>query len=210
MPAAVAPETTATAPQERGWRWFVLALVLMVLVTAAPGWPAALALFSGAVRLLLPVEQFALLVLVSIASCAVVGWWAGGRVLLALAWVVFAGWVLLKLPLPVEGYGAFVRGWALTMGASFGLVCLATRARPFLGRALASVALAAVVTAAGLVARSDTPGSSFAGATSMLGAEYQRRLSEALETWRTRTDSDAWQAFARRMPDAVGTADRMT
>lgn len=44
----------------------------------------------------------------------------------------------------------------------------------------------------------------------MLGAEYQRRLSEALETWRTRTDSDAWQAFARRMPDAVGTADRMT
>ena len=41
MTGAVAPETTATAPQEREWRWYVLALVMMTLVTAASGWPAA-------------------------------------------------------------------------------------------------------------------------------------------------------------------------
>lgn len=209
MTGAVAPETTATAPQERGWRWFVLALVTMVLVTAAPGWPAALALVAGVVRLLLPVEQFALLVLVSIATCAVVGWWAGGRVLLALAWIGFAGFVLWKVPLPAQGYGAFVRGWALSLGAAFGLVCLATRSRPFLGRALAAVALAGVVTAGGLAGRSDVPGGSFQGAGRMLGADYQRRLDESLRTWHRRTESEVWQGFARRMPDAADRADRM-
>ena len=58
MNGAVAPDPAATAPagaapQERGWRWFVLGMVLMVAVTAAPAWPPALALLAGAVRLLL-------------------------------------------------------------------------------------------------------------------------------------------------------------
>ena len=66
MTGAVAPDSAATAPQERGWRWFVIALALMVAVTAAPRWTPALALLGGTIRLLLPIEQFALLVLVAI------------------------------------------------------------------------------------------------------------------------------------------------
>lgn len=209
MNGAVAPETTATAPQEREWRWFVLALVMMVLVTAASGWPSALALMSGTVRLLFPVEQFALLVLVGIAACAVVGWWAGGRMSLALLWLVSTGVVLWKLELPGPGYGAFVRAWALAMGAAFGLVCLGTRARPFLGRALAAVALAGVVMSGGLASRSDSGSGSFDGASRMLGAEYQRRVDEALGSWRNRTDSESWRAFATRFPDAAESANRM-
>lgn len=209
MAGVVAPGSAATAPQERGWRWFVVALVLMVAITAAPVWPAALALLAGLVRLLMPVEQFALLVLVSIATCAIVGWWAGGRVLLSLAWVLLAGAVIWFVPLPLQGYGAFVRGWALSLGASFGLVCLATSARPFLGRALAAVALAGAVSVAGFATRAPLDGSAFDEPSRMLGAEYQRRLGESLALWQSRTDGASWQAFARSMPEAAGRADRL-
>lgn len=209
MGGTVAPETTATAPQERGWRWFVLALVLMVAVTAAPGWPTALSLVAGAVRLLLPIEQFALLVLVAVAACAVVGWWAGGRLAYAVAALLVAGWAVWKLPLSLQGYGAFVRGWAMTVGAAFGLVCLATRARPFLGRALAAVALAGVVTVVGLAGRAAATGGTFAGVRRMLDEEYGRRVSETLASWQRRTDSEIWQSFARGMPDAAERAETM-
>ncbi len=212
MNGAVAPESAATAlptaPRERGWRWFVLSLLLMVAVTAAPQWTPALALLGGTVRLLFPIEQFALLVMVAIAACAVVGWWAGGRFSVALLWLAMAAWVLWQLPLPGSGYGAFLRGWTLSLGASFGLVCLTTRSRPFLGRALAATAIAGLMTATGLATRASA-GGTFDGATRMLGVEYQRRVKESLETWRQRTDSPTWQAFASRIPSAAVRAERM-
>ncbi len=208
MIGAAASDHAATAPQERRWRWFVLALVLMVSVTAASSWTPSLALVGGTVRLLLPIEQFALLVLVAVAACAVVGWWAGARLSVALLWVAMALWVLWKLPLPFTGYGAFLRGWSLSLGASFGLVCLTTRARPFLGRALAATALAAVVTVTGLAVRT-TGSETFGSATRMLGIEYQRRVQESLGAWRGRSESTAWRAFVRRVPSAAVRAEEM-
>lgn len=212
MSDAVAPDSAATAlptaPRERGWRGFVLALVLMVCITAAPQWSPALALLSGTVRLLFPVEQFALLVLVAITSCAIVGWWAGGRISVALLWLAMASWVVFKLPLSLSGYGAFVRGWTVAVGASFGLVCVITRARPFLGRALAATLVAGLVTLAGMMLQADG-GGAFDSATRMMGAEYQRRVQESLDTWQQRTGSSAWQAFATRLPEAAANADRL-
>lgn len=208
MTGAVAPDTSATAPQERGWRWFVLALVAMVLVTAAPAWPTGLALIGGAIRLLLPVEQFALLVLVAIAACAVVGWWAGGRLFFAAAAALTAAWVVWQLPLPPDGYGAFVRGWTLATGAAFGLVCLAARNRPFLGRALATVALGGVVVLGGMASRSSA--GVLTDATRMMGVEYDRRLDASLGRWQTRVTSPAWGRFARSMPDAARRASELT
>lgn len=208
MTVAVADGATATAPVERGWRWFILALALMVAVTAVPLWPPALALVGGVIRLLLPVEQFALLVLVATAACAVVGWWAGGRLLVALLWAAVAGWLLWKVPLSANGYGAFARGWSMVLGASFGLVCFATASRPFLSRAIAAVSLAGVVTMGGLAGRSTSAAGVFDASSRMLGFEYQRRLDEALSSWRRRTDSQAWQTFAQRMPDAAARAER--
>jgi hypothetical protein len=209
MPGAVALEPAATAPQERGWRWFVLGLVLMVLATAAPAWPPALALFAAMIRLLLPLEQFALLVLVGIASCAVIGWWAGGRIVMALLWVAAAAYVVWKVPLPLAGYGAFVRGWAVSLGAAFGLVCLASPTRGFLSRALGAVALAGLVTAGGFSLRAPSGSGAFDGPARMLSAEYQQRLDEERQAWHGRANSAAWQAFARQLPEAGDRAARM-
>lgn len=209
MTGAVASELAATAPQERGWRWFVLALVLMVLVTAAPAWPASLSLLAGAIRLLLPVEQFALLVLVAIASCAIIGWWSGGRLVMALLWAAGAGYVIWKVPLPFVGYGAFGRGWALSLGASFGLVCLVSPRRALLLRALGAIGVATMITAAGLTTRTSSGSTLFDGPAQMLSQEYQRRLGESLENWRSRSESESWRAFAQRFPQAAERATRM-
>jgi hypothetical protein len=209
MTGAVASEVAATAPQERGWRWFVFALVLMVLVTAAPAWPASLSLLSAVIRLLLPVEQFALLVLVAIASCAIIGWWSGGRLGMALLWVVVAGYVIWKVPLPFSGYGAFGRGWALTLGASFGLVGLASPRQSLLTRALGTIGLAALVTTAGFTTRTTGGSTLFDGPAQMLSREYQRRLGESLQSWRSRSDTESWRGFAERFPEAADRATQM-
>lgn len=187
----------------------MLGMLLMVAVTAAPAWPPALALLAGMVRLLLPVEQFALVVLVAIASCALVGWWAGGRLVLGLVWGLAAGYVVWKVPLPLSGYGAFLRGWAVTLGAAFGLVCLLTAAKPFLTRALAAVALAGVVTLLGLSARSASGAGAFDAAAQMLSQEYQQRLGASLDVWRGRTASESWRGFAQRFPEAVARTERL-
>jgi Predicted membrane protein (DUF2232) len=209
MTEAVASEIAATAPRERRWRWFVLALVLMVLVTAAPAWPASLSLLSAVIRLLLPVEQFALLVLVAIGSSAIIGWWSGGRLEMTLLWVVVAGYVIWKLPLPFTGYGAFGRGWALTLGASFGLVCLASPRQSLLTRALGAIGLAAIVTTAGLTTRTTGGSTLFDGPAQMLSREYQRRLGESLQSWRSRSDTESWRGFAQRFPEAADRATQM-
>ena len=132
-----------------------------------------------------------------------------GRLALALAWIGVAGGVVWKMPLAVQGYGAFVRGWALAMGAAFGLVCLATHSRPFLGRALSAVGLAGAITILGLAGRSDTTGGTFDGARRMLGAEYGRRVEASLAVWQERTESEVWRTFSTRMPDAAERAERM-
>lgn len=203
MNGAVAPDKAAAAPQEREWRWFVLGLVLMVVITAAPVWPPALALLAAAVRLLLPVEQFALLVLIAIAACATVGWLSGGRILQAVLWLAAAGYVLWRVPLPLAGYGAFLRGWALTLGAAFGLVSLASPLRPLLSRALAAVALAGAVTVASLSLRAAGAAGTFEAAGRMFAGEYQHRLAESLGSWHQRTTSEVWQIVTSRFPRAL-------
>jgi hypothetical protein len=214
MNGAVASEHAATAPagaalRERGWRWFVLSMLVMVAVTAAPAWPPSLALLAGAVRILLPVEQFALLVLVGIASCAVVGWWAGGRLSVGLVWALAAAYVVWKVPLPLSGYGAFLRGWSVTAGAAFGLLGLAAAAKPFLVRAMSAVALAGVVAIGGFSTRAPAGAGAFDAVSQMFAHEYSERLGASLDAWSGRTATPAWRRFATRFPDAAERTNRM-
>lgn len=203
---ASAGVTKMSAPRERGWRWFVVAVSVVLVVTLAPSWPPALALAAAVVRLVFPFEQFALLAAVSLAGCALVGWWAGGRLVLTVVVIAVTGWLLWHVPLPSSSYGAFVRGWAIALSAAFALVCLAAGNSPFLGRALASVALASVVSAAGLASGQAVSGALF-GTVRMLDEDYQRRLDESLALWKARTESGVWQTFAARVPSIAARAE---
>ena len=77
----------APAPRERGWARLAFALAAFLLVPLFP-----------AVRAVLPVEHTLILLVPTVAVCFLLGWWAGGRLSLALVWLAFAAWVLATFP----------------------------------------------------------------------------------------------------------------
>src|SRR3954467_15100895 len=125
------PEPVATAPSERGWGKLLLALVAFLIIPS-----------YTPLRALLPVEDTLVLVAPALAACCLVGWWAGGRLLLAVAWVAVAAWILVQPSAPAGAFFNLVRGWSLLLAGSFGLVCLFGTGRPFFPRALGAAAMA--------------------------------------------------------------------
>ena len=130
-----APEIAAvpgTAPSERRWGKLLLALVAFFVVPMIVWF-----------RAFLPVENTVLVFVPALAACCLVGWWAGGRALLAIAWVGLAAWLAWQGATPNDAFSNMVRGWTLLLAGSFGLVCLfgggATGA--FFPKALTALAL---------------------------------------------------------------------
>src|SRR5215204_5601552 len=78
---------TAPAPAERGWGKLVLAIVAFFLVPRVS--------HLGA---LLPVDQTMVLFVPALAACALVGWWAGGRAFMAIAWCALATMMTVQSP----------------------------------------------------------------------------------------------------------------
>ena len=101
------------AVRERGWRSDPAGAGLFLLVPA-----------FAALRILFPVEQTMLLVVPAIGVLCARGVGAGGRVWLALTWVVLAAWMLLR---PLDSgvrVRVLARGWALVLVSMFGIACL--------------------------------------------------------------------------------------
>ena len=78
-PQAAADPVLAPAPTERGWGKLLLAIAAFVVLPWIPQLQA-----------FLPIEQTMLLFVPAVAACALVGWWAGGRPYMAIAWVILA------------------------------------------------------------------------------------------------------------------------
>jgi hypothetical protein len=141
-PTAITPPTAP--PGERGWGKLILALVAFLVLPSVPQF-----------RALIPVDQTMLLFVPALAACTLVGWWAGGRTLLAIAWVGLATLVALQTPKGSEAFYNLARGWSLVLAGSFGLVCLFGARRPFFPRTLValtvSLGLALIMSAIGPV-----------------------------------------------------------
>jgi hypothetical protein len=127
---APAAPTTSTAG-ERGWGKLILALVVFLLLPTVPQF-----------RALIPIEQTMLLFVPALAACALVGWWAGGRTLLALAWVGLATLVTLQAPKANDAFYNLARGWSLVLAGAFGLVCLFGSRRSLFPRSLIALTVA--------------------------------------------------------------------
>jgi hypothetical protein len=125
-------ESPATAPRERGWFHVLLALAALFLAPQLPP-----------LRALVPVDQTTLLLTPVLASCFVVGWWAGGRVWLAVIWVAVTIFALSYAPgIDPSAYRDLSRAWGLMVAGTFGIACVTASSRPFLPRGLAAVGLA--------------------------------------------------------------------
>jgi len=204
--AAARDEVTSATARERGWGRTLVAFAAALLVAAAAAWPPAVQPLAALVRVLVPVQETMLLVVPTVAACALVGWWAGGRLAIALVWVALAAWVVAQ-PVPgrSDAYAALARGWALILAGAFGAACVLGGARPpFVTRALSAVALAFVVGAAGLTVAGRRP----AQVTAVVRAEYERRVERSLAVWRKHAKGAAWRrgtdvSTAARAADAV-------
>jgi hypothetical protein len=189
-PAAAEPSTGARPPAERGWWRLLLALAAFLLVPALPQFKA-----------ILPVEHTMILLVPALAACCLVGWWAGGRLFLAVIWVGLAVLVAVQTPAAPSVYYNLARGWSLLLAGAFGLVCLFGARRPFFPRALTALTvalgLAFAMTAFGPV--------SGAQVREAVSAEFSRRNAETMAMIRQVLSvySGPWQEVVSRVPRAA-------
>lgn len=162
-------DVASPAPTERGWGKLLLALAAFLFLPHLPP-----------LRALLPVEETLLLLLPALAACCLVGWWAGGRVSLAVLWVGLAVWVLAQSAMPGSFFN-LVRGWSLLLAGAFGLVCLLAPRRPFFPRALTALCVAL-----GIVLLMGVRGPLTVSRTNQaVQVEFARRNLDAMAAFRT-------------------------
>ena len=129
-----APAATAPARVERGWGKLLLAILAFVVVPTVPQF-----------RALLPVEHTVVLLLPALAVCGLIGWWAGGRLTLALAFVALATYAISQRPDVPSVFVNLQDGWSLLLAGAFGLVCLFGMRRPLFLRGLVAATVALVL-----------------------------------------------------------------
>jgi hypothetical protein len=152
-------------------------------------------------RALLPVEHTMILFVPALAACCLVGWWAGGRLFLAVIWVGLAVMVAVQRPAAPSVYYNLARGWALLLAGAFGLICLFGVRRPFFSRALTALTMGFTL-ALGMTALGPMTGAQVREAVS---AEYGRRNAEAITMMQQflSTYSGPWQQVVSRVPKAA-------
>lgn len=186
-PTAPSAAPITAAPTERGWGRLLLAVAAFLFIPAFPHMQA-----------LLPIEQTMMLFVPALAACALVGWWAGGRAFLAVAWVAIAVLMAVQAPSAPAGFYNLVRGWSLLLAGSFGLVCLFGMRRPLFARALlalcTTLVLATVMSLIGPVTLS--------GASKTIADEFGRRNSETMATVTgfIQSHPKEWSDLSARMP----------
>ena len=163
------PDTAArsipVAAGERGWRKLILALVAFIIVPELPH-----------LRAILPVEQTLYLLVPALAACFLVGWWAGGRALLAIAWVGLAAWMMWERPGTPNAFHNLERGWSLLLAGAFGLTCLFGERRPLFARALGALSIAIFLA----IAMSMVGPVPLSGAKETIAGEFVHRDAETM------------------------------
>jgi hypothetical protein len=181
----------APAPvRERGWWRVGLATLLFLMASAIP-----------IVRIVVPIDRELMLIAPAFAACTVAGWWAGGRLALALAWIAVAAWVLVVSTGPDGSFGYLACGWAVLLAATFaGYVILGRRGEstPFSSQALAAIGITlALATGATIAAKGGA-----ATLVQMVSAEATKRSEQSLADWRQTTGSKEWNDLFANNPDA--------
>ena len=128
-------DATATPPAtRRGWWWVGLAMIGFLIAAKLP-----------VAQTLLPIHHPALLVLPSLAACALVGWWRGGSLPMAVVSCVAAAWMVFAAARSGVSNEVLTAGWSALAGACLGLSLMASRSPWFLGKGVVAVLSALIV-----------------------------------------------------------------
>jgi Predicted membrane protein (DUF2232) len=187
-----APAVPAAARVERGWFKLFLAILVFVVVPTIPPF-----------RALLPVEHTIVLLVPALAACFVVGWWAGGRLPLALMFVALAAYVALQPPAAPSVFANLQRGWSLLVAGAFGLVCLFGMRRALFGRALGAMTialvLALVMSTLGPVTGTDM-GQAVTSELAQRNTDFMHTVDSVLNA-----HPEQWNAMIKRVPQLATT-----
>lgn len=173
------------APSERGWGKLLLALAAFLFLPAA-------------MRALVPIDQSTTLLVPAVAACALVGWWAGGRAFLAIAWVAIASLLVWRIGPTPTAFDNLARGWSLLLAGSFGLVCLFGPNRPLFARSLVALGttlvLATIMCLIGPMSLGD--------AGRIVADEFARRNVESMAALNRAIQMNAneWSALTAKVP----------
>ena len=172
----------APAPTERSWVGVIVALLLFLVL---PPW----------LRWVAPVTSSLLLLLPALGAMMVVGWWAGGSVVLAAVWLG-VGAAAVVLPVPHSAFDGLQRGWAVLVAASFGLACVAGRTQSLIGRALTAVGISAAVAMSLIIASPGGVGRVQRTAQAEFAGRVARMVSEVDSSFA----SAEWKEQAKASP----------
>jgi hypothetical protein len=192
-----AAEPAPLAVRERGWWRVVLATLLFLVVPATP-----------VIKIVLPIDQAFVLVVPALAACTVAGWWVGGRLPLALAWIAIAAWVLVMFTSAGGSFAYLACGWAVLLAAAFASLVILTRreeSRPFSSQAFAAIGLALVLAAGATLATKQGA----ATVAQMVSAEAGKRSEQSLAEWRQTIGSKELSDWFAGNPDAKTIAAAM-
>ena len=193
----VASEPAPETVRERGWWRVVVATLLFVLVPATP-----------VVRVVLPVDQALVLLAPVLAGCAVAGWWAGGRLSLAVLWIALAAWVLVTFARAGSSFDFLACGWVVLLAATFASLVIVTRgmgSRPFSSQAFAAIGITFVLAGGATLATAHGA----ATMTGLVSAEASKRGEQSLAEWRQTTESKEWSDLFAGNADAKMIATTM-
>lgn len=158
--------------------------------------------------LIAPVREPLMMVVPILATLALLAWWLGGRLPLALALIVLAAYALTKWPFvalarvpPTVEFQSLVKGWAILVAATFGLVGLLAPRRPFFPRAMATIGIALTIGVI-MLALAGTSGVQLVDA---VDREYGRRLNALL----TSAVFEAWATAMSADPQAAAGTDQI-
>ena len=177
----------AAEPRARGWGLLIAALVAFLLL------PPAFAI-------ILPVTRGLLLMLPALGALMVVGWLAGGSLMLAVAWVAVAI-VAVAVPPSAGVFDTMQRAWSVLLAGGFGLILALDRRRgTFTARGLGAAAIALVAVVAVSLVRQD----SSTPASSVLRTEYAARVLTRIAAGEAYFASPEW---AKSVQESPGLAD---
>lgn len=183
-----ATPTVPAAPREQGWAGVLLALAAFLLVPAIP--------VAGA---LLPVTEGWVLLVPALATCMLLGWWAGGRASLAIFWVGIAALALFGGARAGWGaYGTLLRAWSIILAGAFGVLAFVDTRRPLFARALSAVAMT-LVAALGITTALRAPTNVV---SRVVTEQLDRRNASAVAQLRTLANDqpEVWARFVSQYP----------
>jgi hypothetical protein len=191
--AAAKPTQEPEPVRERGWWRVILGTLLFLFVAVTP-----------VIRIVLPIDEPLMLLVPALAACAVAGWWSGGRLLTALAWVAVAVWVLVLFTSAAGSYGYLACGWVVLLSATFTILVIFTRnsadggTRAFSSHAFAAIGIALLLSAGATLATKQGA----ASVAQMVSTEAAKRSEQSLAEWRQTTGTKEWTDFFAGNPDA--------